>query len=296
MTPKEQAASADYRDWHGHVRARPDNSRARCGGPLRCLVCQAEYDYLTEPVAASAAPVKEQAARVEPDAQLQVFGVDTAYQPTPSRFPKTLNPQGLKIWTTILESKEYADFKSKNPLTSKLWAYCIRTYLKNAAAADVYPFTGRHDFHETALSFLSAARKKLVKWFDQSEIFDYLKIKSISRDYTFTHQNFSLEVRAELRPISDPTFEAWLTRIPEPGFKKQLDGTYHKAVHAHIDVHFHVRGGVGYLTYRVFCHTPVRILEPGAMSKAKLGKYVETKLWSPLIKQYPVGSIGNRRF
>lgn len=234
--------------------------------------------------------------RLEYDAQLQVFGVDTAYQPTPSRFPKAFNPQGLKVWTTILDSALYAKFKSNNNKTSKLWAFCIREYLKRAAASNLYPFTGHHDFEETAIAFLAAARQKLVRWFDESHIFDYLKIKSIERDYTFTHQNFSLEVKAELRPISDPTFEQWLTKIPSPAFKKQLDGTYHKSVHAHIDVHFHVQAGVGYLTYRVFCHTPVRVLEPGALSKARLMKYVESKLWSPLVKQYPMDKIGNRRF
>jgi hypothetical protein len=28
--------------WHGHVVARPDGFKARCGGPGLCSVCQAE--------------------------------------------------------------------------------------------------------------------------------------------------------------------------------------------------------------------------------------------------------------
>ena len=239
---------------------------------------------------------QETAARMIPDAQLQVFGIDTKNQPTPTRFPKAFNAQGMKLWEQILSSSAYVEFKRKHESTSELWSFCIREFLKLSTENNVYPFTGKHDFEETARGFLEAARRKLVRWFDESGIFTLCKIKSVERDYTFTHNNFSLEVTAELRPISDPTFHAWLVKSPQPGFTKQVDGTFHRSVHAHIDVHFYLKSGVPYLRYRVFCHTPVRVLEPNAIGKAKLSKFVETKLWNPLIKQLPIGDVGNRRY
>lgn len=33
---------------HGHVRPRPDGARARCGGPLFCVVCQREEAVLRQ--------------------------------------------------------------------------------------------------------------------------------------------------------------------------------------------------------------------------------------------------------
>lgn len=40
--------SSDYREWHGHVRPRPDGIRARCGGPGLCPHCQVEQGDLTK--------------------------------------------------------------------------------------------------------------------------------------------------------------------------------------------------------------------------------------------------------
>lgn len=34
----------DWRKLHGHVTARPDGAKARCGGPPMCRVCKAELD------------------------------------------------------------------------------------------------------------------------------------------------------------------------------------------------------------------------------------------------------------
>lgn len=39
-----KAQTDDYRDWHGHVRQRPDGMRMRCGGPRMCTICKAEAD------------------------------------------------------------------------------------------------------------------------------------------------------------------------------------------------------------------------------------------------------------
>lgn len=240
-------------------------------------------------------PQQVQAAKFEKDAQLQLFGIDSTSQPTPTRYPKTFNAQGLRIWNEVLESAAYQQFKKCSPKASQMWEYCIKAFLKQCAANEIYPFTGRADFEELTTSFLTSARSTLVKWFHESGIFNVVKIRSVTRAYTFTHQNFSLEVTAELRPISDPTFEAWLTKNPVPGFKKQ-EGIYKKSLKAHIDVEHFVKRGTPYLTYRVFCHTPVRALDPNLLGKAKLSKYVETKLWDPLIKAQPIEGLGNRRY
>lgn len=240
------------------------------------------------------APDRVEAA-ITKDAQLQLFGINSDSQPTPTRFPKTFNPAGLRIWTAVLESELYKSFKASNPPASKMWEYCVKAYLKMCAANDVYPFAGRSDFEALTKSFLKSARTVLVDWFKESGIFNVVKVKSVRRSHTFTHKNFSLEVKAELRPISDPTFMAWLIKHPLPGFKKE-EGVYRKSIRAHIDVEYTMERGVPYLTYRIFCHTPIRSLDPSLLGKSKLTKYVETQLWDPLIRDHRIEGLGNRLY
>lgn len=243
----------------------------------------------------SPTPTGVQAARFEKDAQLQLFGIDSSSRPTPTRFPKTFNPAAAMVWRQILESQEYADFCKTHTLASEMWQYCVKAYLKACATESIYPFGGRSDFEELTRSFLTSARKKLVRWFKESGILEVTKVRKVSRSCEFTHQNFVLEVVAELRPIDDPTFERWLVKHPQPGFKK-VEGMYQRSLAAHIDVFYYVSRNTSYLKYRIFCHTPVRVLEPGHLGKSKLTQYVEKKLWNPIIEAQPLEGTSNRRY
>lgn len=236
-----------------------------------------------------------QAASVIRDAQLHLFGINSDSQPTVTRYPKPFNPIAMPVWKTVLESEGYALYAKVNISSTARWTYCVKEFLKACATQKVYPFAGKADFETSARAFLTSARKSLVGWFKQSGIFDVARIKSVTRSHSFTQQNFSVEVCAELRPISDPTFIAWLTQLPNPGFRK-VDSLYRRSIQAHIDVEFEMRRGVPYLTYRIFCHTPVRILNPGLLGRNKLSKFVDDKLWTPLIKEHPVEGLGNRRY
>lgn len=236
-----------------------------------------------------------QAASVIRDAQLHLFGINSDSQPTVTRYPKPFNPMAMPVWKTVLESEGYALYAKTNISSAARWTYCVKEFLKACATQKVYPFSGKADFETSARTFLTSARRNLVRWFTEAGIFNVARIKSVTRNHSFTQQNFSIEVCAELRPISDPTFISWLQRLPNPGFKK-VDNLYRRSIQAHIDVEFEIRRGVPYLTYRIFCHTPVRILDPSLLGRNKLSKFVDDKLWNPLIKEHSVETLGNRRF
>lgn len=236
-----------------------------------------------------------EAVRIEKDAQLHMFGVDSTSQPTPTRFPKTFNPANHKIWLKVLEDEAYQRFLAGNPPAQKRWEYVIKAYLRACSTANVYPFAGRTDFEDLAKSFLKSARTILVNWFKDSGIFNVVKIQRVERKHSFTHQNFCIEVTATLKPISDPTFDAWLVKHPMPGFRKE-DGIFRKSLRAHLDVEYSMRDGQPCLTYRIFCHTPIRSIDPSLMDHTKLTKYVDTKMWDPMIRELRIDGLGNRLF
>lgn len=249
---------------------------------------------LTVQVPAGAASV-ETAARIVRDADLGLFGIDSNGQPTPTRYPKAFSKGAHKVWLSVLDSPAYQkDVRAGKP-ASVLWQVAVRLFLKACAADGVYAFEGRPDHEATAMAFLKSTRSKVVRYFDDAGFFDHLKIRSVKRDYSFTANNFSISCEAALRPVTDATFERWLEGLPSPNLRKHEDGVYRKSVYAHVDVWYRVTRGTSYLGYRIFCHTPVRLLND-LPSKAKMSDYVERKLWLPAVRENRIAKLGNKNF
>lgn len=55
----------DYRNWHGHIRVRPDGLRAKCGSVRMCPVCQAEQREHGEPMGKAIVFLKAHGARAD---------------------------------------------------------------------------------------------------------------------------------------------------------------------------------------------------------------------------------------
>lgn len=241
--------------------------------------------------------VTELAARLVKDADLSLFGISSSDQPTRSRYPKAFNPQALRVWDEVLESNAYKTFRQKTPETQKLWSFAIQQFLRECSLSNTYPFSGSHDFEGTARAFLASSRRKLVAFFEAQGFFKHLRVTNVSRSTSFTAQNFVVECTANLKPIEDPTFEAWLMRLPEPAFVKKQDGTLSRNVHAHIEVFYRVTHKGAVIGYKVFCHTPLRLINGKIASRRKMQEYVDREFWRPLIKEVPVSGIpANRLF
>lgn len=233
----------------------------------------------------------ESAARLVKDADLSLFGVSHSEQPTRSRFPKAFNAKGLSLWSAILDSAAYTRFRNETPETQKLWVYCIQEYLKRCRAADLSPFVAGHDFEETARAFLTSSRRRLVSFFEKHGFFKHLKIVRVNRSVSFATGNFVIEVEADLRPIQDPTFDSWLQQLPEPAFSRHQDGVLRRSVHAHIDVHYRVSSKGAHLGYRIMCHTAMNMLTTERLTRPQMQKFVDNKLWRPIVKNQPIKGI-----
>lgn len=240
--------------------------------------------------------VKVLAAPLVKDADLSLFGISHSDQPTRSRYPKVFNPQALRLWESMLASDAYTTFRNKTPETQRLWMFAVQQFLKDCAAQDVYPFSGSHDFEATARAFLTSSRRKLVEFFRKQGIFDHMKVVKVNRSANFTANNFVIECTADLRPIEDPTFETWLMKLPEPAFVRAQDGSLTRSVHAHIDVFFRVTNAGATIGYRVFCHTPLRLIDGKVATRKKMQDYVDRNFWRPLIKDHPMHGLSNKLF
>lgn len=241
-------------------------------------------------------PITENAARrIVRDAQLELLNIDSQSQPTVTRYPQTFNPAAAVIWRDLINSPEYKAFCAGSDSAAARWKFAVMTFLKNCKAQDMYPFSGAHDFEEVARKFLRNARTTLIDWFHQSKVFDYVRLASVTRESSFTHNNFRITVRAKLRPISDPTFERWLVMRPHPGFVRE-GSMYANQLRAHLRVEFEVVDGQPTMNYSVFCHTPIRAFDVGRYTSEHLSRYVDEKLWKPLIRELPITGAGSRLY
>lgn len=241
--------------------------------------------------------IVQAAPRPAADADLALFGIESKTPPSITKYPAAFNKNAHRYWKATLEGTEYTKAREKVGATSQaLWTLAIRLFLKSCAAANVYAFEGKHNYEEVAREFLTSARKQLAAYIKASGIFDVMKVKKVTRNYTFTHQNFFIEVQADLRPNDDPSVVSWLTNKPSPGFSKHVDGSYRRSVQAHIELAYTPkRDGTATLSYRIFCHTPARLLAD-VPNKKKLEQYVEKKLWLPICKDSPIDALRNRTF
>ncbi len=235
--------------------------------------------------------VKVLAAPIVRDANLSLFGISHSDHPTRSRYPKVFNPQALRLWESVLSSDAYVAFRERTSNTQSLWTFAVQAFLKRCGEEDVYPFAGQHDFEGTAKAFLTSSRRKLVQFFTAHGFFEHLRVSRVERSANFTAQNFSVECIAHLKPIEDPTFDAWLTRLPEPAFVKSQDGSLTRSVHAHIEVFYRVTRTGAVLGYRIFCHTPLRLIDGKLPTKKRMLDYVDRNLWRPIVKEHPIPGI-----
>jgi len=231
--------------------------------------------------------------------ELTLIGVNDSDRLSPSAFPKNFNKDAFYLWKDIFDSDWFKDLKSSNKPTSDMWLDTVQHYLSLCSKNGVYPFTkaSERSNNEVILSFLAAARATASTFFDRCELFKRVKIKSVFRTFKFGSTSFTVESKAILREIQDPTFEAWLKTPNEPGFVKE-EGRWCKHLRANVDVFVDKERGGGYsVTLRIYCHSAVRIPEFGKIpSRAKLTQYAEKTLWLPAVRSNRFKDVGNKLF
>lgn len=232
---------------------------------------------------------------------LTLLGIDGTKAPTVSRFPKSYNPKALKLWTTAIDEASQL-FNKEDNLHN--WLVTIKAFLKLCKEANLSPFDNANiDTHNEGIeAWLKSNRVKAIKYCDDTEIFKHFTIKSVKRSAVITGPqggNFYVENVAQLKAIEDPTLQKWLVTAPMPGFLNNGDGSYTKTINAASSVTVNFIGSTkATLTLNIFCHSlPIVTAKGGsAVTKKALAKFIETKMWSPLVKRFKFKGIGSKLF
>lgn len=242
---------------------------------------------------------KKKKRKVVNDTELSILGIDTAKAPSIATFPKQFNKEGFQLWSALLNSDWYAELKSEGGSSTDIWYAVIKQYMKDAAKDGMFPFNQTHlqSNNEIAMSFLTSARIRIKRFFDEVEFFSKVKVSSVSRSYVFLPQSFTVLSTAEIKAPEDPTFVQWLLARPNPGFVR-VDGIFKKNLQANVDISLEtINSKKIRLTISVFCHTPLSLPEYNRLpTKSKLTQFAEKTIWLPIVRAHKFENLSKRLF
>jgi hypothetical protein len=123
----------------------------------------------------------------------------------------TFNPNNKSVW-----QKAVHELVPENPTVD--WVRCIQRYVDLCTLRGVYPFQSVQQSRNDQISdYLRERRRAFVKFIDQTDFFEGVKLRTTDRKVVVTDKGFVLTVTATAR-IVDPSFEKWLMEMPFPRF------------------------------------------------------------------------------
>lgn len=212
---------------------------------------------------------------------LGIQDTDQARSPTVAAFPLAFNPGSKGIWETTIAELVVTDKPDED------WAHAIKNFVKNCVEADVYPFSNmKQSANDQILSELTDARKKIVKFLNQSKMLKYVTLRVSRREVEMSTIGFTLRVLGQAY-LKDPTFEKWLMQTPMPAFRIKHEGRYLKHLSNSVTMVVYNEGNqrwrVGYeIVVRHFPELPGKHIP----SKAELERFVLDILWMPVLKSH----------
>jgi hypothetical protein len=222
---------------------------------------------------------------------LSNLGIDPIVQarsPTPETFPPALNLNNKAVWGTAV-----AETPSLNNVLED-WARCLKRYIELCQEQDVFPFQTFHQSKNDQIGdFLREARQAVVKYINNSGLFDEVHLQSSHRTVQVHNNGFIITVYAKAT-INDPSFEQWLQTMPYPHFNniRGIDGKWIKPLMSGVTM-FVINGEHGghmnqrwHIGYEIECPMFPDVPTSGTPSKAELEKFIMDVLWMPLLRTH----------
>jgi hypothetical protein len=234
-------------------------------------------------------------AAKDPLEGLNLLGVDHAKKPAVSRFPKAYNPAALKLWVSAIEQTDM----TAGSLTDA-WGAVIKKYLALCKGAECSPFNDSNidRVNESVVNWLKVNRLQCIRYANDTEIFKHFQIASVKRSVLVAGQadrNFIVQNTAKLKAVDDPTIDRWLITHPMPGFLTMGNGKYCRQVNAATSIEINFTGRTSAtISLTIYSHSLPIV--PAHKTKKALAKYIETKIWVPLVEKYRFNGIGTKKF
>lgn len=228
------------------------------------------------------------------EAQLRNANVNLDKNPLVTNYPKFYNPKAHSIWADIVATLEPTFYKN----TRRNWSNAIQGFQNACANAGIPCFDedklaeGNKRISDSLLS----NRIQAIKACDEANLFATCKIKSVLHRVAIVEGNtFFVENTAKLKSSEDPTIQKWLMGSPIPGFTKISDKLYQKQVNAATTVTINfMRRDYTTISLKISCHSVP--LVPNRKASQTLARYIESKIWDPLVDAYKFKGAENKKF
>jgi hypothetical protein len=235
---------------------------------------------------------------------LSIIGVPEACQgrpPTITAYPRKFSATALKIWTEMIQDKEYQARTRVWGSLDLVWHNSIQEFLKRCTEAGVFPFSNNSPTakNEYIQEFVRRSRIALVKYVDESGLMANVKVHKAFREYIRRDNGFTITSWANLYPLKEAAgdFEKFIQQQPLPRMLKQPDNRYQRVVIPH------VRMWVRYINKaRVKVGFDIEIAGNIAVPNKPLAKRKEVDQWIdnhillPIIRSHRFKDVKTRLF
>lgn len=227
--------------------------------------------------------------------RLSLSGIDFDKNPTITNFPKFYNRMAHSLWAKVLSEMDFVASTQAN------WQTAMKDFqdLCNASDVDVFDEDTLDTYNESIADSLKANRLQAIKCGDDTGIFDHFTIRSVIRRVAVLSgqdgKNFYVQNEAKLQAVKDPTLESWLLSSPLPGFFKAGERSYEKLVNAAtlISINFSSKTNAS-ISLRIECHSMPMI--PHKKTTQSMARFIESKIWDPLVQRYRFKGAKNKMF
>ena len=216
--------------------------------------------------------------------------------PSPRTFPSRLSKNSYSVWESLF--KDPAFIKQLQTLTTeKQWILALRTYVAKCRKNNTLPFAATSIDSQPTQSeifkYLMAARKHIVDFLDNIQLFEHVKFYKIQRKFIRTDDSLTVEISCLLRSADKDKLTVMLTSIPN-GFRKVGTGLVYmsKDKNAEILLDF-TRPETPSLIYKLNVHTASSKSKAymDSLDAKQFETYVKKDLWFPIIREVKFSSI-----
>lgn len=234
---------------------------------------------------------------------LSIIGVPDAYQqkiPSITSYPRKFDGKALSIWQDYVSSPDYKNWARRTDDLDTVWHETIKNFLKLCEDQGILPFANNTDLtrNEFLQDAFNKSRIMLVRWFDETKMFECVKVKKASREYILNEKGMTIRCWADLFTVKNlPEFETWLQKTPSPRFLKYPDGRWTKLVQPHILVWVKILNAARVVVgYEIKLAGTINIPGKKTPTKKEVNKFIDNTLWYPIVRAHRIDAIKNRLF
>ena len=233
---------------------------------------------------------------------LSIIGVPSSQfkkAPGVAGFPKKFNPEAQKVWTEMVQDPDFKQRCKNYPSLDLMWHNAIQEFLKRCEDTGVYPFINNADVtkNEFIQDFVRRARIDLVKYIDQSGLFERVKIRKAYREYVRKDQGLIITSWAELYPVKDDDFLKWLQTSPMPRFIKMTEGRYRRVVRPNVEIWVKwINSQRVTVSFTIEVAGSVMVPNKPIPKRSEVDKYIDNMIYLPTIRAHRFKFVKTRLF